>query len=94
MRRFHKIEEMQPTTPPAPQKLIDFNDELKALCDKYQYEIFAKLQQYDDAIVARLEVRDKSPKPSGVQLTPDVATPPTTDPAPVVDAAVDNTPTT
>jgi len=47
----------QPQTPP--QKLVDFNEELKALCAKYQYELSA---------VGQLIVNDVSPKVTGVPL--------------------------
>lgn len=66
----------QPQAPQQPpQKLLDFNEELKNLCDKYQYELFGRLQMFDDAIVTRLEVRDKSPKTQGVNLRPQIQQP-------------------
>lgn len=58
-----------PQQPQPPQKLIDFNEELKALCLKYQYELrpvmhFDQLQ----GIGMSLQATDVSPKDEGVQL--------------------------
>ncbi len=49
-----------------PQKLVDFNADLKALCDKYQYELRPVLSYEPQGTFARLTVEDVSPK--GVQL--------------------------
>ncbi len=54
-----------------PQKIIDFNEELKALCDKYQYELRATVQ-FDPSrgLFPTMQVFDVTPKEKGVPLNP------------------------
>lgn len=60
--------------PQPPQKLLDFNEELKALCTKYQYELGATIVPQLNAygaqigITAAVQVFEVSPKPAGVPL--------------------------
>lgn len=69
---------MNPNGPqPAPQKLIDFNEELKGLCAKYQYELRV-VHQFDplQGHFAVIQAFDVSPKNEGVSLTQPANTPP------------------
>lgn len=60
-----------PQGPTPPQKLIDFNNDLKALCAKYQYELKAILQAGEQGIFPILTAVDVSPKDAGVPLNTD-----------------------
>lgn len=79
------------------QKLTDFNNDLKALCAKYQYELVAKMTYAEEGAFPRIFALDVSPK---IPVQPQQQTAPDpTNPnpeAPKEEAptpAVDNAPT-
>lgn len=86
---------MNPAQPS--QKLTDFNNDLKALCAKYQYELAAKMQYTEEGAFPRIFALDVSPKIPAQpqeQTAPDPTNPNPEQPKePAPETPVDNAPT-
>ena len=77
--------------PKVSQKLLQFNAELKALCDKYLYEMKPVLKSNENSIYAEIQVFDIPPKTTvkeGEKTQPTVETKKEETPAPKTPEAV------